>query len=1014
MRTPHHHSSRRAVLPVLLCAAFLALGVAAPAANAAAGITTTQPNPVVGEQVTYGTSGVECGNNLAATYTWSVDNVQKQSSTSTSFTTSFTSDGQHVVDLATACPNGGATDSGSRTVDVNGAFSGTISVSPDPPYTNEPTTLEANQSGGYGPPYTYDWDTDNDGSFDDSNPDGSDRVVTPTYTSDGPQTVRVRIRDSATPKHEVIVTRTITLGPRPAGTSRPADPPCTKRLSFALSEFTTGGCFTNRSGRWETTSAVKLNGISFPDYGQTFAIAPPTPAEPGGRFTAPRSAIKLGQATVYSGNIDWTLPAGGNGDEKVWKSVAVPPFAELFSLAILGSTEIRLGRDAAGKAYAVFPLNVQFPEVFNPAPTGSSGNITGSTSVRVDEAGPKFDGIKIKATDAYIGRIRVPEVCFSYVPSGGTNVAPCEKPSLDGEPYLTCQDSSATTDRWDGNGVLELPVDDKLQYSVFGGLADGRLTSLGGFADNIGALGLKLAPGVDIERLGGGVCLEPPPLKVRGDLGVGLLTGKLRVDGRFVYTDPYRGQPWQIETGGAATMAGTKLGEGSFTFNAWGDVNFALATDINADDLATLKGRASGWVEPRNNLFNVTGSFKGCLVDTICAGAEGLVSSTGVAGCFDAGEIVIYEPVNPRQGPFGFGSISLDLQKHVYPLKAGFGYKYRGDVDFLGNSCDFSAYSATKSSSAQSAAATLRERIAPGTKAVSLRVHGTKGAPKIVVRGPHGTRIVSLKDKPGRQRKGRWILAENRKTKTTSVMLVKPAPGVWSIAAAPGARSRPTRVDRSNFEAPPAMFGQVRWISPYHREAAFEYALPAGAKVRLVERSKKGVARTLVKDVRGKPCRGAPKLPGGRTLLCVRKKFRVARGPGGNRVIQAVVSRNGIPLARRTVARFRAPRQPVASRVGPLSIRRKGSSLIVVFPRSRNASRYSVVAILGNGRRQGFDLAGSCRAVRIPKVAKNVAATVKVAGVRYDVKAGRYRSVKLRAGRNAAGPARKLPKKICR
>ena len=39
---------------------------------------------------------------------------------------------------------------------------------------------------------------------------------------------------------------------------------------------------------------------------------------------------------------------------------------------------------------------------------------------------------------------------------------------------------------------------------------------------------------------------------------------------------------------------------------------------------------------------------------------------------------------------------------------------------------------------------------------------------------------------------------------------------------------------------------------------------------------------------------------------------------------------------------------------------------------------------------------------------------VKVAGVRYDVKTGAYRSVRLSGSRNTAGPARRLPKKICR
>ena len=108
----------------------------------------------------------------------------------------------------------------------------------------------------------------------------------------------------------------------------------------------------------------------------------------------------------------------------------------------------------------------------------------------------------------------------------------------------------------------------------------------------------------------------------------------------------------------------------------------------------------------------------------------------------------------------------------------------------------------------------------------------------------------------------------------------------------------------------------MRWTAPYRREVAFAYAVPEGARVSLVERSRKGVGRTLVRSVRGKPCRGARPLPGGRKLLCVRKRFRLARGPGGDRTIQAIVTRGGIPLARKNVAKFRAPRQPVPTRPG--------------------------------------------------------------------------------------------------
>lgn len=1010
MRTSDSHTSRsaRSAAPVLLCAVFLLFLALAPEANAVITFDQTPDDPVVGEQIDFASS---FRSDCTDTHTFTVDGTAQPAQESNVFTTSFTTQGSHTVSDTAVSSCDGDTDSGSYSFSVNRGLTGTIASSPDPPNTNRPATVDVTPDGG-SPDYTYEWDTDDDGAYDD----GTTRTVTPTFTTTGPHVVRVRFRDSATPAHEKIVSRTLNVvdyTPPPAGT--PPAPPCVKRLAFALSEFTTEGCFSKSSvqpERWETTAAVKLNGITFPDSGQRSVITFPTAGEPGGHFSSANAAIKLDKLTVFSGDIDWALPAGKQGDENTWRSVGVPSFAKLFQLRVLGSVGIRLGWGADGKHYAVFPLNIQFPNVFRPAPTGD-GTVTGAASVRVDDRGPNFDGLKISAANAYIGRIKVPEACFSYVPVGGRVVAPCDPPSLDGSPYLKCNDD-VNTDRWDGNAVLELPVADKVRYAAFGGFADGRLTKLGGFADNIGALGVQLAPGVDLERFGAGVCLNPPPLKLRGDVGVGLLKGKLRVNGRFIYTDPYSFRPWSIEAGGNATIADTQIGEGSMIFNAWGDVDFALSADINIDDVATLKGEASGWVEPRNNLFNITGSLDGCLVSVICAKASGLVSSTGVAGCIDAGEIVIYEPVNAREGPFGFGSISFSLRKHVYPLKAGFGHRYGAGVDLLGNSCDFSAYQATRTETARVAGAKISERIAPGTKAVSLRIRGTKGAPKVIVRGPDGTKITSPRNRRGAQRKGRYILAENKKARTTSVLLVKPAAGTWTVEAAPGAKSRPAKVDRSNFEAPPALFGQVRWTAPYRREVAFGYALPAGAKVSLVERSKKGVARTLVRSVRGRPCRGARPLPGGRKLLCVRRKFRLARGPGGDRTIEAVVTRGGIPLARKNVAKFRAPRQPVPSRPGALTARRKGGALVVVFPQSRGASRYSAVAVLSDGRHLGFDLSSSCRAVRIPKVPKGVGARVKVAGVRYDVKPGRYRSVELSRGRNAAGPARRLPKKICR
>ena len=126
-------------------------------------------------------------------------------------------------------------------------------------------------------------------------------------------------------KHETVVTRTIDAQdppPPPPGQQPapppPPPPPCTKEVHFDLSQFKTSGCFTQTGSNpdtYTTTDAVKLNGISFADFGQTFTI---TASYGGlaGHFTAPNSAIQLDSFTAFSGDIDWALPTSGADGEK--------------------------------------------------------------------------------------------------------------------------------------------------------------------------------------------------------------------------------------------------------------------------------------------------------------------------------------------------------------------------------------------------------------------------------------------------------------------------------------------------------------------------------------------------------------------------------------------------------------------------------------------------------------------------------------------------------------------------
>jgi hypothetical protein len=1041
-------SAHRSAIGALF-ALLLVLGLAGPA-QAGAAITVNQPEPTVGETLTFTT---DINSDCSFDVNWKVDGTLQKTATSGSadakqFKWAFTTAGPHTVEASSTNGVCGNPPTQSLALTIDPALVGTITATPDPARPGRPVRLTATQAGGNATntSYFYAWDIDDDGQFDDSAADGSQRTVTPTYATVGPRTVRVRIRDTADPPHETITTRTLDVADPPTPTptapgapptSEPApEPPCVKRLAFKLTEVTTQGCFTQvgavPSARWETTDGVKLNGIPFPDFGQKFEVTFPNEDYPGGRFVTTNAAIRLGGLNAFTGNVDFSLPDGKEGDEKTVATLPVPARAALFGLKVRGSIALRFGWADDGSRYATLPLNIELPASYRTSPAPDAGTVTGTASLKVSEQGGiRYDGLKIQAKDVWVGRIKIVETCFSFIPSGGQSVDSCDAPDLDGSPYITCETDTGT-DRWDGNAVIQLPTASETKLAAFGGLADGKVAKLGGFVDDLGT-SVPLVPGVFLNRVGLGLCVNPPPFKLRGDVGIAALpTPKgpiLGVNGRFLYTDANGGDPWTLLIGGNVKLFGDEVGSGQVVFNAWGDVDFGLKAKLDFK-IASIEGEANGWIEPRNDLFNVEGSLTGCITGLPCATARGLISSSGVAGCLDLGTLVLYEPYGGSQGAFGPGSISFKVRRVEVPIKGGFGYTFATKkVDLLGGSCNFGPYQATRGGAATRAAtrattadqagdpaaatprqagAALSEEIQQGTEAVTFRVAGSSGPPKIVLRGPGGATITSPTDRSTAQVKGRYTLAENPDDGTTSVVLVKPAVGTWTVEAAPGARSTPTRVDRADYEAPSVLLGQIRKTTKGQR-VTVAYAVPKGASVRLAERSAK-IGRTIVGSAKGTPCRGTKPLRDGRRLMCVTTTFKPSRGPGGKRNVQAVVTRNGIPLAEQNVASFVAPKETTPKRPGALRARRtKSGALVVAFPAVKGASRYSATAVLSDGRKLGFDLGPTCRAVRIPRVPLGVRATVKVAGVRYDTRPGRYRQVVMTANSDTAGPYRKLP-----
>ena len=994
--------------PVGVFVVFLLTGVFASAALAdTVTIQQSQPSPVVGESVTF---TAPASSDCTKTYKFTVDGAAQPAQSSDSITRSFSTAGSHNVSVDIPAVAGCGEITGSDTFTVNATLSGTISVSPDPPVVNQSATLTATQAGGSGN-YTYAWDTDDNGSFDN----GTDRVVNTTFTTTGPHVVRVKIDDDS--GHETIVQRTLDVQAPSTSTTTPTTtappPPCVNELHFQLSEFKTTGCFTqvasSPSAVWTTTSAVTLNGIPFPDFGQTFTITFPDSQDPGGHFTAPGSVIRLNSFKAFSGNINWSLPAGRTGDEKNVTTFTVASGQQLFGLSVSGSIGLRLGVDAHGQYYATFPLSIQLPAGFSAGPDPSFGSVTGSASLRVDEDGTiHYDGLKLEAANVWIGKLKVDQVCFSFIPAGGQSTSPCAPPSLDGSPFITCA-SDSNTNRWNGNAVIELPGSG-IKLAAFGGLANGQVSELGGFVDNLGRKA-PLAPNVYLNRVGVGLCLTPPPLTLRGDVGIAIFptTGDkslATINGHVVYTNSY---PWTLEIGGSVSVLDKQVGTGSVLINGWGDFAFDLSASVNLSGVASIVGDINGWVDPPSKQYAVSGTVNACINGLGCAMGSGVVSSTGVAGCI--------EITSTYQSPdllITLGSPpTIGFAQETVDISAGVGYRWgASSPDIWANSCDLSGYQPTRPFASGASAGVLRERVAAGTTALAWRVHGSHGVPKVVIHGPHGTVITSSAHSPGAQRRGHWMLAENAAGGTTNVLLIHPPAGTWTVQAVPGTASIPTKIDQAKFEAPPTLAAGVRAKGAL-RTLEVAYAVPPGASVRLIERGK-GVERTLVRSVQGRRCKGAPaKRPGSdEKVLCFTLRFRPSAGPAGRRTIQALVSKGGVPLVQKDIASFRAPALTLPSRPRHLLARRIAGNLQVAFTASRGASRYVVSATLSDGRELAYDLSSSCQAVRITGVPTGVSATVKIAGMRFDETLGKPQAVSIKAGATSVVPKGKLPRTL--
>lgn len=906
-------------------------------------------------------------------------------------------------------------------------------------YATAGTTFSASGTGGVSP-YTYEWSDANatgkslplaSSAFKTVGSGQSIDLTFPASETVQQYVVSVTVQDAAQPYAQAVEEGVeVTVQPTPkieektsvscAGGVKP------QTITFKLPAITQAtGCFTegkSSSGATTYTSSgtIKVNDLPITPGAATgpIVLTGPSKANPGGTIAVPDAAVALGLPNgkalqIVQGKLQLSLPTLEEGQSSGQAKVASLESSKgvsLFGFKIAGGITLNFNLNGKGEYTSNVDLNLNLPSVFKSGPPDGSnppGGVSGEVQVKIAGGGPVFEGLHFEVENVYIGDLTVNEVCLTLIPGGSGYKSACQpKNASFTAPSSQVIEGCGTTnvdpnvDTWTADASISLPKPLNATIGLFGG---GETTSggstkidyLGGEGSN---LGIPLFEGVDLERLGAGICFNP--LKITGEVGVGLMP----VDGNdavvlsgaltYIAGEPYTpatsttaaipAKPWNLNFKGEVEVFKQEVGNGEIDVDQDGDFNFGVNLKYAIGSYVTLTGGVSGWVQPQYKLFDVNGRIMVAINVAGVSGsaqAEGVVSSTGAAGCI---------------GVSVFGET----------ISAGAGALWNQAPNVMFGSCSIGAYEAAQAASVAAAGGAKALTLPAGLRGIALRIAGTTGSPRVLISGPGGRRIESPAKAPLALVKGKYLLMEDPTHKATDVLLVAPKPGRYTITSLTPGDSI-------------ASIGTGRVLPTFHghghvsgkgalRTLHLTYALPAGSKLGLVERGGH-VVKTIAKDVHGTHCK-----QGGHPMLCFTTKFAPAQGAGGVRNIEAEVSRGGLPLPPVVVARYKAPSLRLPSKPGKAQLVRHGSTVTIRWSRASASSRYSVVATTSLGSQKRFALDGKCQAVKISDIPNGVGVHARIEGVRFDGIAGPAKTLSLKGGHQKAGTkGKQLSGKLC-
>jgi hypothetical protein len=318
--------------------------------------------------------------------------------------------------------------------------------------------------------------------------------------------------------------------------------------------------------------------------------------------------------------------------------------------------------------------------------------LTGHVKIVADNAqGVRLDAAKATAPLAFIGKLELHDLFVSFVDKGTGPVS------------STCNTETPGL-RWEGGAsAIVVPVPGGLRLEDVGvGFADGELSHADATWKPTTEGGADLGGGVKVQKLSVSLCAGPP-LTLGGRVALTALPGadgkpRLEIpDAGIKFT---AGDPWTIKADAPAASLdlGTPIAfkdvglavssNGAVDFSAGAKFAIGVKGDVGVgtlDAAVTVDASLKGFIERSrfNADLKATGCFAGTLTigtgipfDGICAGVDGVVSSTGMAVC---------------------GSLKV---KDTDLGRIGAGLKWGGPLEFMTKSCDVGKWRVEKTAAA--------------------------------------------------------------------------------------------------------------------------------------------------------------------------------------------------------------------------------------------------------------------------------------------------------------------------